>query len=73
VTVGPISNGATPSILMATLRHASLYFILRLSGGRVALFPIVAFSARLWECVPCLFRQGGQLAMKRRVMRIVFS
>src|SRR5262249_49739806 len=41
VTVGPISNSATPSRLTATRRHASLDHVRRLSEGRVALFPFL--------------------------------
>src|SRR5262249_37666363 len=60
VTVGPISNSATPSRLMATPRRASPRYILLLSVGRVALFPFspsVPFlpqGCRLFSLFLCL-------------------
>jgi hypothetical protein len=36
-------------------------------------FPHCHLFDQVWECTPFLFRQAGQLGMKRRVMTIVLS
>jgi hypothetical protein len=59
VTVGTISNSATPSRLTSAWRHASLLSVPGLAPGRVALFPFFPLSRSGSDHVPGFFSRSG--------------